>query len=327
MITPLAKFLDWSAIQIVWGRRLNSQLNLRMNRIVTKMLFGLLLLLNSCATGDPIQARRPADLKMNQHAGRGDLLFVMIRLDDGEKLPFVLDTGSPTTLFDASLKPKLGKRLGSMTTWNFGIKQEADIHVSPKLYLGNTPLMITGSNILTYDFRKMSSASGSEYPTMGILGMDVLEHYCVQLDFEARKVRFLNPHGLKTITLGKPMPLNLSGDDSRVFIKSPGLLGTESNKLLVDTGFQADGASNHERYDQIVQELKLRSVSGCSLFPKCEWNGEAYTNLIILKGEGLIGLRFLARHLVTLDFPNRTMYLKQRHVGPLDNNLETHFTP
>lgn len=264
---------------------------------------------------------------MNRHAGRGDLLYVMIRLDSGEKLPFVLDTGSAATLFDVSLKPKLGERLGSMTTWNFGTKQEADIHVSPKLYLGNTPLMITGSNVLTYDFQKMSPASGSEYPTMGILGMDVLEHYCVQLDFEARKVRFLNPHGLKTIKLGKPMPLDLPSDDSRVFIQSPSLLGTASRKLLVDTGFQADGASDHERYDQIVEELKLRSVSGCSLFPKCEWNGEAYTNLIILKGEGLIGLRFLARHLVTLDFPNRTMYLKQRHVGPLDNNLERHFAP
>jgi hypothetical protein len=31
----------------------------------------------------------------------------------------------------------------------------------------------------------------------------------------------------------------------------------------------------------------------------------------------LIGLGFLARHLVTFDFPNRTLYLKQTSVGPL----------
>jgi hypothetical protein len=30
-----------------------------------------------------------------------------------------------------------------------------------------------------------------------------------------------------------------------------------------------------------------------------------------------IGLRFLARHLVTFDFPNQTMYLKRPSVGPL----------
>jgi len=30
-----------------------------------------------------------------------------------------------------------------------------------------------------------------------------------------------------------------------------------------------------------------------------------------------LGLRFLARHLVTFDFPKRTMYLKQTSVGPL----------
>ena len=303
------------------------QIELRTNRIVPGTFFCLLLFLSSCATRDSVQAGRPANLKMNQHAGRGDLLYVMLRLEDGEDLPFVVDTGSPTTFFDTSLKPKLGKCLGSMPAWNFGTKREAEIYVSPKLYLGNTPLMMTGSNILTCDFQKESSVSGSDFPTMGILGMDVLEHYCVQLDFKAREVRFLDPGDLSVIGLGKPMQLDIPVDDSRAYIKFPSLLGGESNKLLVDTGFQMDGASNHERYDLIVQEQKLKIVSGCALFPHCDWNGVAYTNLIILKGEGLIGLRFLARHLVTFDFPHRTMYLAQRSIGPLDNNLEMHFAP
>ena len=30
-----------------------------------------------------------------------------------------------------------------------------------------------------------------------------------------------------------------------------------------------------------------------------------------------IGLRFLARHLVTLDFPKHTMYLQRQSIGPL----------
>jgi hypothetical protein len=38
---------------------------------------------------------------------------------------------------------------------------------------------------------------------------------------------------------------------------------------------------------------------------------------LIGKGTDLIGLRFLARHLVTFDFPNRRMYLKRTSTGPL----------
>ena len=51
--------------------------------------------------------------------------------------------------------------------------------------------------------------------------------------------------------------------------------------------------------------------------PECVWNGETYTGLLIGKEKNLIGLRFLARHLVTLDFPDRRMYLKRTGPGPL----------
>ncbi len=42
----------------------------------------------------------------------------------------------------------------------------------------------------------------------------------------------------------------------------------------------------------------------------------------------LIGLRFLARHLVTFNFPARTLYIKQRNVGLLadaDQDVATGF--
>jgi hypothetical protein len=51
--------------------------------------------------------------------------------------------------------------------------------------------------------------------------------------------------------------------------------------------------------------------------PACVWNGQSYTNLLIGHGANSIGLRFLARHLVTFDFPNRTLYLKQTTGNPL----------
>ena len=48
-------------------------------------------------------------------------------------------------------------------------------------------------------------------------------------------------------------------------------------------------------------------------------DGDTYTNLVVGQGTNanILGLRFLARHLVTLDFPNRTMYLQRTSVRPL----------
>src|SRR5262249_851332 len=154
-------------------------------------------------------------------------------------------------------------------------------------------LMMTGSNVYTCDFRKESSVGGSDYPTMGILGMDVLEHYCIQLDFESRKVRFVKSQSVSAEKSGTPFRLDLPDSDRRAFISCGSLLGTEKKKVLVDTGFQADGAADEGRFDELVREHHLKLVSGCALFPKCDWNSGAYTNLIILKGEPLLGLRFL----------------------------------
>ena len=57
---------------------------------------------------------------MNKDAGRGGHLVVTLRLQSGEELPFLVDTGSPMTVLDKSLEPQLGKCLGTETLWNFG---------------------------------------------------------------------------------------------------------------------------------------------------------------------------------------------------------------
>ena len=45
-------------------------------------------------------------------------------------------------------------------------------------------------------------------------------------------------------------------------------------------------------------------------------------------GGNTVGLRFLARHLVTLNFPKRMMYLKRTSVGPLiDESRSTNAAP
>lgn len=254
---------------------------------------------------------------MNKEAGRGGWLFVTLRLETGEELPFLVDTGSPVTCFDKSLASKLGKRLAT-ENGSLGVgEQESGTYAAPKLFLGNTRLL-TGTNVHTYSFKLMSLAT--PYRIKGMLGMDCLRHYCIQLDFDAGKMRFLDSDHLNAAGLGKVFPLTLSsrGQDDpdylRPFIRRAGLLGGTGSSLLIDTGDNIDG--------QVGKGMLKGNISIpflASHLPECVWDGEKYTNLSVGTDEPEdLGLSFLARHLVTFDFPNRTMYLKRTRIGPLE---------
>jgi len=284
------------------------------------------LLLCSCATmtrssGGTAAAELPADVTMNEDAGRGNWVFVTLRLESGEELPFFMDTGTPVTLFDKSLEPKLGKRLGTKTFWNFRARSKVGIYAAPKLYLGSTPLM-TGRHVYSGDFTQLSRKAGR--PLMGILGLDCLRHYCIQLDFEAGKMRFLDPDHVNAAELGTAFPLTFSFPVRLPFIHYSSLAGGKDINLLVDTGYDVDGASASGLFQQETRGQRTQGQRGAANqdpeytpFPKCVWNGETYADLLIGEGPNLIGLRFLARHLVTFDFPGRRLYLKRTSSGPL----------
>jgi hypothetical protein len=284
-----------------------------------------LLLLCSCATVDPDRSRLPADVAFNKNAGRGTWLFVTLRLESGEELPFLLDTGAPWTFFDKSREPKLGKRLDSGTAWNFGTKQESGVYAAPKLYLGGTPLMMTGTNVGTLDCKKIYTKAAR--PVLGILGMDCLEHYCIQLDFAARRVRFLDGERANKKGWGKAFPLTALG--SGCLLVSDNLAGTKGAGSLLDTGCDNDGWlmpdlfqqwTNHANPPAAGEARSFDGVLGGVTYPEI-WLNRLDPESMISDETNIqyngIGLRFLARHLVTLDFPNHTLYLKRTSRLPL----------
>jgi hypothetical protein len=283
-----------------------------------------LLFLCSCATEKPIRPRQPADVTMNKEAGQGGLLIVTLRLASGEKLPFMVDTGASGTGFDKSLERKLGKRLGNGTAWHFGDKQEGGAYVAPRLYLGNAPLMMTGTNVFTYDLRPFSSTAGR--PILGVLGMDVLAHYCIQLDFQAGMMRFLDDTHSSHKDWGRPFALTDIGDGR--FSVGENLAGAKDSGSVIDSGCNYDGWLSQQLFRQWTNQAGL-PAGGEVRSPMGVLGGETYCD-IILRGFGAetisvgdshivfngIGLRFLARHLVTFDFPKRTMYLKRTGRNP-----------
>jgi hypothetical protein len=163
----------------------------------------------ACATGTITSAgvsnqpELPPEISFNKCAGRGDLLFVTLRLKAGEELRFVLDTGAPSTLFDRSLEPRLGRRLGRKRIWWSGRITALSRYAAPKLSLGDTPLL-TGNLVATFDFKQLGYPGP---PIMGVLGMDCLRHYCIQIDLNSRIIRFLHRDHLLDGNAGKSFPL------------------------------------------------------------------------------------------------------------------------
>lgn len=267
------------------------------------MCFGFfLLLLCSCSTQSRILPAKqlPAEVSMNKEVRRGGHLIVMLNFN-GQELPFLLDSGAPVTTLDKSLEDQLGKGYGSTTIQlaGGGAKQQTKFYASPELFLGETRLAL-GKFVCTYD--------SNRHP-MGILGMDCLQHYCIQLDFEAGKIRFLNASNLKIDELGRCFGLTIK--NGYPMIKSAGLISQSINPLI-DLGCDIDA----------VVDQGANQLDGIYL-PECQWNNQNYSDLIVasVKRANLIGMRFLARHLVTLDFPNRRVFLKQTR-GDIINEPE-----
>ncbi|HEV2392282.1 MAG TPA: hypothetical protein VG146_07960 [Verrucomicrobiae bacterium] len=261
---------------------------------------------------------------MNKDAGRGDWLIVMVRLESDEKLPFVVDTGCPITTFDKSLEAKLGKRLGAVTVWNFGVGIKTEIYAAPKLYVRNALLMMTGTNVGACDCKQLCPTEGR--PIMGILGMDVLEHYCIQLDFNRGKMRFLDDERAKKTDWGQPFPLTDIGDGC--FSVAGNLAHAKGPSSLIDTGCNYGGWLVKRLFQQWTNQA-ISLAHGETRAPDGVLGEETYHDLELhglderlnandsrLKLNG-IGLRVLAQNLVTLDFPRRTMYLKRASDWPL----------
>jgi len=311
-----------------------------------------MLLLSSCATtrGPSAVVAGPEPLveaAINEDAGCGSSLIVTVRMEDGRELPLVVDTGSPMTVLDKSLEPALGNCLGTSTLNNFGVLYDGGVYAAPRLYLGDVPL-VTDSTVVVSDYIQKTS-SGAGRPVLGVLGMDCMRHYCIQFDFSTRKMRLLDPNHTEAETLGKAYPLTFSSQGNttdqwvRPYIHHSHLVGDDQIDVLVDTGYDADGALEPKVLRHEIQARTLRAEHErndanepeAAYLAECTWSGERYKKLVFGNGrntkeaddgENSLGLRFLARHLVTFDFPHRMMYLRKTRSGPLVNkewNAET----
>ena len=259
---------------------------------------------------------------LNKGAGLGDTVYLSLSTNGQNGVLFVVDTGFDHTILDESVVAELGKPLGTtdFTDEVGGKKSIVSKYKMPDLFWGKTKLR-TEDTVAVFDLSFVQQSLGR--PVKGILGMDCLQRYALQLDFDARKIRLLRSPLLNVETLGKRFFLKLS--ETGHYFARENLLGAGDISTEIDTGCNSTGTLESALFGKAITEHKasvsanlIMSASGVNQkregrIPKCEFGGEFYRDLIL--GEDSVnrmGLGFLALHLVTLDFPIGTMYLKRR---------------
>ncbi len=234
----------------------------------------------------------------------------------------MVDTGADGTLLDQSLAAQLGEQFESriLNDSSTGQKLTVQKYMAPRLSLEGTRLL-TGIFVATLDLSHVRRDLGR--PVMGILGTDCLENYCIQLDFDARKIRFLDPASSGDDSLGTEFPLNITSAGQ--YVVRGNLLGVDGVDSEIDTGETFTGRLEPRLFDGAIRDgnasvnakgvVRFSGVHATRTgrFSKCRFGKDTYRDLILDESRPTaIGLRFLARHLVTLNYPRMKMYLKRR---------------
>jgi predicted aspartyl protease len=258
-------------------------------------------------------------------------IFLPITID-GKTYSFLFDTGATYTVLDASLKNLLGKpltkreleellgiRVGQLDADTPTGKIRLPYYRPIDVMLGNMNLK-TQHPFMAVDLTFLGKVGGRKFH--GIIGMAFIRKYIWDLDFDENRLRV---HALGTEISRVQFEVV---KDIRWFRMTPIIyasIGEMTIPFLVDTGDTGSGTLAGQNLDTLMASGHVADVSS---IPMPTFTGVTYQRrarvtrlkLDSLEYQGLLmhessmnslGLDFLKRHHVLLDFPNQTFYLKK----------------
>jgi hypothetical protein len=261
--------------------------------------------LGGCVTDQDLLVSHLPDgvLEEFRVAADGDALLVPVSFGR-ERHKFLLDTGAEATFCDVSLKANLedARKPGGQ-----GL-------CLGKLRIGALP------SIQAMDLGRFREVSGHEIE--GILGMDALRRFVVQVDFDAGKVRFL-----RKVMPDSCVPVQLANKPEQAPCVVAQVAGLAKERFILDSGMvgYGTGALKGDLFESLTRDAKLHplkmSLDESAAGKSAQRNGRVeflsfgefnHSDLIFAKqSENLLGINYLARYIVTFDFPSQTVYFKK----------------
>ena len=266
----------------------------------------------------------------------GDHMFIKVSVDDSEELDFIFDTGSGLTVIDKDVADKLNlvKKEVKMNTSKSRFQLIKHNKIEIKHFI-----MESNINVYATDLRHLEMSLGRDFD--GIFGYDLLHHHTVHIDYD-NLVMDIYDHGNGPKT-GHAIPFKLSTSiptiqgkvvlnnnelhEGQFFIMT-GAGGTldfnspyaEKWDVIHKTGKHysyfvkglGDNETEHfeghvvsfEFGDQVVEDLPIgisKATSGIQADKKVA---------------GIIGNRILREFNITIDVPDKMMWIeKNTHYG------------
>ncbi len=247
-----------------------------------------------------------------------DLILLPVKFKEKEYW-FLLDTGSTHTSFDISFKQKLGPATKTVEGITAGEPIMAELFDAPEAFLGPFDIRDCGE-VSCMDFRGLSMVLGKRVD--GIIGMNFLKKYIVQIDFDTETLLFLQSKKGVNSRWGENYVIN---DD---LFGCPQITGRITDGInvsfFIDTGANVTGDLESEIFSDVVKNKGSKtSKTFVQTVTGTQQNREVrIDNLSIgqleyqapIFGDGnesRLGLSFLSRHIVTFDFPNSKIYFKK----------------
>jgi hypothetical protein len=262
----------------------------------------------------------PADLVLESFDvfNDGDALLLPVDLN-GKRYLFLLDTGATATCYDSSLAEQLGQAQEQARFMTPTGERQVPLYRSPNATAGKLELH-TNSPVACVDMKPCREVSG--HAIYGVVGMDVLRRHIIRLDFERGKVEFLRAVGDQP---GVEVDLQMGQGAPIVEIGCAG--SRAKHPCLIDTGLS--GMCSCDLDLDILQELEAKNAArkvgeGHAVTLDGDRREPIYqVQAVSLGGKevvnnayfgtakhNLLGLSCWHRFIVTLDFPNKRMYLK-----------------
>jgi len=252
-------------------------------------------------------------------AKRGEPILLPVKFK-GKEYSFMLETGCALSVFDISLKHELGEVKGIARTQTGG-RGTIDVQLfdTPEAFLGPLNLRDDGQ-VICLDHRMFSLILGRELS--GALGMNFLKKYVIQIDFDEGRLLFIQPTDSPDPDWGEELAITY-GPQGRPYITGT-VLGSIDVHFLIDTGMNYTGDLETKIFKDIPKGRVTKfskdtvQVAGATIqelsfrVDDLSFGSLKYQGLILdVANSSRLGLGFLSRNIVTLDFPNSKVYFKK----------------
>lgn len=244
-------------------------------------------------------------------------LVVPVKIRNRELL-FLIDTGSSGMVLDASLRHELKNILEAKRMVTPGGESTIIVYESPSVRIGDIDLGIK-SRAVCVDLNDIRVALGRDI--RGLIGIDSLRPFVVTIDFDRHRLEFRSRIDMATVKVAA-IPMTFNGGGLPCI---PASANGSERPFVIDTGesgirVEKDLIARLKRHDQLTAVGSNLSATALGRIYSPEYygpftfsvGGMSHKGLLFHEStESALGLSYLSRYKVTLDFPRSQLFLSK----------------